>query len=103
MYRELIADEQRNRRICDDVVKCVRDGRSPLVITERSEHLDRLEQLLVVSVPHLVVLRAGLGRSNSKQLRSGLLLSLAMKPACCWPPAGTSERDSTIRAWTPCC
>ena len=64
LYRELVADEQRNRRICDDVAQCVRDGRSPLVLTERSEHLDRLEQMLAASVAHLVVLRAGLGKKQ---------------------------------------
>jgi hypothetical protein len=42
LYSALIADEMRNRRICDDVVEAVRDGRSPLVLTERHDHLDRL-------------------------------------------------------------
>ncbi len=68
LYRDLIADEQRSRRICEDVVQCVRDGRSPLVLTERSEHLDRLEQLLAESVPHLLVLRAGLGKKQMQAL-----------------------------------
>jgi superfamily II DNA or RNA helicase/very-short-patch-repair endonuclease len=72
LYRELIADELRNRRICDDVMQCVRDGRSPLVLTERSEHLDRLEQLLAASVPHLVVLRAGLGKKRRQALAQRL-------------------------------
>ena len=62
LVRELVDDERRNRRICDDVAECVREGRSPLVLTERSDHLDRLEQLLAASVPRLVVLRAGLGK-----------------------------------------
>jgi superfamily II DNA or RNA helicase/very-short-patch-repair endonuclease len=64
LYHALVADELRNRRICHDVVECVRDGRSPLVLTERSEHLDRLEQQLAPSVRHLVVLRAGLGKKQ---------------------------------------
>ncbi len=68
LYRELVADEQRNRRICDDVAQCVRDGRSPLVLTERSEHLDRLEQMLAGRVPNLVVLRAGLGKKQQQAL-----------------------------------
>ncbi|MGK2899553.1 MAG: TOTE conflict system archaeo-eukaryotic primase domain-containing protein [Burkholderiaceae bacterium] len=72
LYRELVADEQRNRRICDDVVQCVRDGRSPLVLTERSEHLDRLEQTLAASVSHLVVLRAGLGKKQQQALAQRL-------------------------------
>ncbi|MFZ5831365.1 MAG: TOTE conflict system archaeo-eukaryotic primase domain-containing protein [Planctomycetota bacterium] len=59
LYSELITDEQRNRTICDEVVQAVREGRSPLVLTERNEHLDRLADHLTPSVRHLVVLRGG--------------------------------------------
>ncbi len=64
VYRELIDDERRTRRICDDVVECVSSGRSPLVLTERNDHLDRLEQGLAALVRHLVVLRAGMGKKQ---------------------------------------
>ena len=64
VYQELIDDELRTRRICDDVVECVSGGRSPLVLTERNDHLDRLEQGLATSVRHLVVLRAGMGKKQ---------------------------------------
>ena len=66
LYRELVDDELRNRRICDDVVECVRNGRSPLVLTERTDHLDRLAQLLAADVRHLVVLRAGAGKKRQR-------------------------------------
>ena len=33
LYQELVDDELRNRRICDDVVESVKNGRSPLVLT----------------------------------------------------------------------
>jgi hypothetical protein len=59
LYSELIADEQRNRTICDEVFHAIREGRSPLVLTERNEHLDRLAAQLAPSVPHLVILRGG--------------------------------------------
>ncbi len=44
LYQELIDDELRTRRICEQVIESVRSGRSPLVLTERNDHLDRLEQ-----------------------------------------------------------
>ena len=44
LYQELVDDDARNRRICDDVLEAVNSGRSPLVLTERNDHLDRLEQ-----------------------------------------------------------
>ncbi|HTT41324.1 MAG TPA: DEAD/DEAH box helicase family protein [Burkholderiales bacterium] len=66
LYRELVEDELRNGRICDDVLECVHNGRSPLVLTERNEHLDVLEQRLVLRVPHLVVLRGGMGKKQRR-------------------------------------
>lgn len=72
LVQELVADERRNRRICDDVIACVRDGRSPLVLTERSEHLDRIEQQLASSVRHLVILRAGQGKKQRQALAQRL-------------------------------
>ena len=66
LYKELVENEARNQRICDDVVQAVRDGRSPLVLTERNEHLDRIAAGLSSSVPHLVVLRGGMGRKQRK-------------------------------------
>ncbi|MEX2273552.1 MAG: DEAD/DEAH box helicase family protein [Vicinamibacterales bacterium] len=64
LYQELVDNNQRNRRISDDVVDAVRAGRSPLVLTERNEHMDRLEQMLAPKVSHLVVLRAGMGKKQ---------------------------------------
>jgi len=42
----------------------VNSGRSPLVLTERNEHLDRLATGLAARVRHLVVLRAGMGKKQ---------------------------------------
>jgi superfamily II DNA or RNA helicase/very-short-patch-repair endonuclease len=64
LYRELIDDDLRNRRICDDVIDAVRNGRSPLVLTERNDHLDRLASQLSGSIRHLLVLRGGMGRKQ---------------------------------------
>jgi len=72
LYQELIEDEARNSRICDDVIDAARAGRSPLVLTERNEHLDRLEASLASSVRHLVVLRAGLGKKQRQALTDRL-------------------------------
>jgi hypothetical protein len=38
-WRAQIDDEARTRRICEDVIEAVRAGRSPLVLTERNDHL----------------------------------------------------------------
>jgi very-short-patch-repair endonuclease len=64
LYQDLISDDARNRRIADGVIDSVNNGRSPLVLTERNEHLDRLEALLTSAIGNLVVLRAGLGKKQ---------------------------------------
>jgi hypothetical protein len=54
-------DQARNGLICDELLQAVAEGRSPLVLTERNEHLDALTERLSNSVEHLVVLRGGMG------------------------------------------
>lgn len=66
LYQCLVDDDARNRTICDEVVQAVRDGRSPLVLTERNEHLDRFESGLSGKIPHVVVLRGGMGKKQRK-------------------------------------
>ena len=64
LYAELIADEERNRLIHQDVIQTLREGRSPLVLTERNEHLDSLAKQLGAEVRHLVVLRGGMRKKE---------------------------------------
>lgn len=77
LYRELSGDEARNQLIRDDVVAAVQEGRFPLVLTERTDHLARLAVLLAEQVQHLVVLRGGLG----KKKLTAALAQLAELPA----------------------
>jgi superfamily II DNA or RNA helicase/very-short-patch-repair endonuclease len=72
LYQELIADELRTGRICADVIESVRGGRSPLVLTERNDHLDALEQGLATGVRHVVVLRAGIGKKQRQAVTDRL-------------------------------
>jgi superfamily II DNA or RNA helicase/very-short-patch-repair endonuclease len=69
LYEELAGDETRNRLICDDVVAAVREGRSPLVLTERNAHLDCLASRLSAAARHLVVLRGGM---HKREIRATL-------------------------------
>jgi superfamily II DNA or RNA helicase/very-short-patch-repair endonuclease len=66
---ELAASEPRNRRICDEVVGAVGEGRFPLVLTERTEHVELLTAMLRERGARVVVLRGGLG---TKLLRTAL-------------------------------
>jgi superfamily II DNA or RNA helicase/very-short-patch-repair endonuclease len=64
LYSELIADQARNELICDDVVQAIHEGRSPLVLTERNEHLDCLAERLASAIRNLIVLRGGMGKNE---------------------------------------
>jgi superfamily II DNA or RNA helicase/very-short-patch-repair endonuclease len=64
LYDELSADEARNRLICNEVIQTAREGRSPIVLTERNEHLDRLAAVLAPAIRHLIVLRGGMIRKE---------------------------------------
>lgn len=72
LYGELIADEGRNQLICHDVVQAVREGRSPIVLTERTEHLEHLAEMLASDVRHLVILRGGMGKKQLKAVQEQL-------------------------------
>ena len=72
LYGELIADEVRNRLICEDVTSAVREGRSSIVLTERTEHLEQLAQRLAPVVRHLIVLQGGMGRKKLNEVLARL-------------------------------
>jgi len=74
LYALLLRDEARNEMIVGDVHEALSQGRSPVVLTERREHLDLLADRLEPHVRHLVVLRGGMGikqrRAVAEQLAS---------------------------------
>lgn len=71
------ADEARNAMICDDVLSAASAGRSILVLTERTGHLEALASRILPRVPHAVVLRGGMRRRKLKEA----LAQLAATPS----------------------
>jgi len=62
LYDALRCDEARNRMICADVLSAVREGRSPLVLTERTEHLRLLAERLAGDISNVITLQGGMKR-----------------------------------------
>jgi very-short-patch-repair endonuclease len=62
--------------ICADVVSATKEGRSPLVLTERIEHLQCLARLLSPDIPRLILLQGG----QSKKALAAALVQLAQIP-----------------------
>jgi superfamily II DNA or RNA helicase/very-short-patch-repair endonuclease len=69
LYEGLRVDEARNSMICSDVLNSVAQARKPLILTERTEHLQDLATRLSGKVAHLIVLQ---GRQTRKELESAL-------------------------------
>ncbi len=67
IYRQLSLDENRNELILDDVISALDEGRSPILLTERRDHLELLADRLRGFAKNLIVLRGGMGK---KQLRA---------------------------------
>lgn len=65
----VMQNDTRNRTICEEVLQVVRAGRSPIVLTERTEHLEKLVDRLRSKIAHVIVLQGGLGK---KALRAAM-------------------------------
>lgn len=72
IYAALAADKERNQLILDDVVDCLRAGRSPILLTERRDHLEYFAARLRPMVRHLIILQGGMSakerRNTTEQL-----------------------------------
>ncbi len=68
LYSLLAADHQRNALIVEDVIRAVRAGRSPVLLTERREHLETLADLLRPEVANVVLLHGGLGAKQRREI-----------------------------------
>ena len=69
LYRQLATDEQRNNMIFNDVLHALEAGKSPILLTERKEHLEYFANRLRNFTRNLVVLQGGRG---SKKRRDDL-------------------------------
>ena len=72
LYSLLVTDEKRNERIIDDVLLAMEEGRSPIVLTERKDHLEHLHQRLKGFVRHIVVLRGGRSAKERREIQEQL-------------------------------
>ena len=62
----LIEDESRNQMIINDLLQALAEGRSPILLTERREHLGFFAGMLTGLVPNVVVLSGGMGTKQRR-------------------------------------
>lgn len=77
LYAKLAQDPARNDLIFDDILSALEAGRSPVVITERKDHLEALAERLSKFAKNIIVLRGGM---SSSQLQAATA-ALAAVPA----------------------
>jgi len=75
LYAALAADEERNARIFDDVLKALEEGRSPLILTERRDHLEELHRRFERFAKNIVVLKGGMGARERRAAEELLRIS----------------------------
>ncbi len=64
----LVDDEKRNLQIPNDVVHAVRAGRSPLLLMERTAHLQKMEEKLESKITNIIVLKGGMGKRQREDI-----------------------------------
>jgi superfamily II DNA or RNA helicase len=77
IYAALAKDGNRNELILNDVIQALEDGRSPILLTERKDHLEYFAARLDRVARHLVILQGGMGA----KARRAVLAQLAAIPA----------------------
>ncbi|TQM94057.1 TOTE conflict system archaeo-eukaryotic primase domain-containing protein [Roseinatronobacter monicus] len=72
IYAALAEDEARNDLIFNDVLKSLEAKRSPIVLTERKDHLEYLKQRFSRFAKNIVVLRGGMSARDRQDAHAAL-------------------------------
>lgn len=72
IYAALAQDEGRNDLIFDDVLQTLEKKRSPIVLTERKDHLAYLQERFTPFVRNMAVLRGGMSASERRRCEAAL-------------------------------
>ena len=66
IYSEISTSQIRNQLIIDDVIKSVEEGRNPIILTERTAHVELIADRLSKSIPNVIVLTGGMSAKERK-------------------------------------
>lgn len=75
IYGFLEESANRNELIVSDIIGTVNDGRFPLILSERKNHLQKLVDMLSGKIENVIVMKGGMGkkqRKNIQQILDGL-------------------------------
>lgn len=66
LYQALSTDERRNEQLFEDVLSELEAGRSPMILTERVEHLNKLKELFKGFAKNIVILSGSMPKKEQK-------------------------------------
>ena len=72
IYARLTTDRQRNQLILADIRETLAEGRSPILLTERKDHLEFFAGQLRDTVKHMIVLQGGMGVKQRRKVMEQL-------------------------------
>lgn len=108
LYRVLAEDEPRNELIVRDTLDAIDEGRCPLVLTGRRDHLDRLEAMLAPHVQSMAVLHGGLRPAERRAAIAALTASdgptlpRGLRPHTGWHTGSTAAQACPGMSATRC-
>jgi len=73
VYRWLAANNERTQKIVDDVTVKISEGKHPMVLTERREHAELINRLLIKNKIDTVILKGGMPAKERKAANEKLL------------------------------
>lgn len=66
LYDEIMNNKSRNELIINDIIESLKLGSTPLILTERVEHLNILSNMLGEYTDKIVILKGGMGNKQRK-------------------------------------
>ena len=72
-YELLRNNDVRDQQIISDIIQCIADGRTPVVLTKYTEHAERLYDRLRDAADHVFLYIGTVKKKQQKQLRAELL------------------------------
>jgi superfamily II DNA or RNA helicase len=67
IYQTISTDEHRNQLLFDDVLTELEEGRSPIILTERIEHLNHLKNQFKGFAKNIIILAGNMSKKDRKQ------------------------------------
>lgn len=72
LYALISVDNERNSQIVSDIVQAFRSGRSPLVLSGRTDHVERLGAQVREQIDRVFVLKGGMGAKQRAEVTHDL-------------------------------